>query len=130
MEHITVYYDGLCHLCSREINHYRTMAGAENIQFIDITSNDFDAAKENLDPHEIHRNMHVRDRQGELRLGVDAFICIWNELPALRFLAKLAKTGAIHSVLEVLYAGFAKVRPFLPRKSCDNSPYCEIHTKP
>ena len=129
MEQVTVFYDGLCHLCSREINHYRTMKGSENLQFVDITTADFDAADEKLDPYEIHKTIHVRDRHRELHVGVNAFICIWNELPALQFLARLAKKEAVHSVLDVLYAGFAKVRPLLPRKNCDNSPYCEIRPR-
>jgi predicted DCC family thiol-disulfide oxidoreductase YuxK len=128
-EKLNVYFDGLCHLCSREINHYRSMKGAENINFIDITSPNFDATQEGLDPIEIHKNMHVRDRQGRLHLGVDAFIWIWNELPALRFLVPIARVAPIHLVLKICYSVFAKVRPLLPRKSCEDSPYCETHIK-
>lgn len=123
---VRVYFDGLCHLCSREINHYRGLRGAENLQFIDITSTMFDAKKENLDPREIHKNMHVKDRDGRLHVGVDAFICLWKELPALRFLGPLAKQQPIYGFLKILYAAFARVRPLLPRKSCEDSPYCEL----
>lgn len=126
---LNVYFDGLCHLCSREINHYRTMRGSENINFIDITGPDFDAQKENLDPLEIHKNMHVRAKNGELQIGIDAFIAIWQELPALKFLAPIAKASPVHFVLSLFYAVFAKVRPLLPRKSCEDSPYCETHQK-
>jgi len=129
-EKLTVYYDGLCHLCSREINHYRTMKGAENIYFVDITSPEFHADQEGLDPIQIHKTMHVRDRQGQLHLGVNAFIWIWNELSVLKFLVPIARTGPVHLVLESAYSVFAKVRPFLPRKSCETSPYCETPSKP
>ncbi len=126
MSKVTVYFDGLCHLCSREINHYRGMRGAESLDFIDITSATFDPVKENLDPREIHKNMHVKDRAGRLHVGVDAFICIWQQLPALRFLAPLAKAQPFYSLLQIFYSLFARIRPLLPRKSCETSPYCEV----
>lgn len=126
---ITVYYDGLCHLCSREVGHYQRMKGAENIHFVDITEAAFDAGKEGLNPVEIHKTMHVRDKNGKIVLGIDAFISIWNELPSLRFLVPIASFRAVHFILKTLYAGFARIRPLLPRKSCENSPYCEIKYK-
>lgn len=127
---VTVYYDGLCRLCSREINHYRGMRGAEALRFIDITSPDFDAPREGVDPVEVHKTMHVRDASGRLHLGVDAFICIWDQLPSLRFLVPVARTVPIHWVLRGFYAVFASVRPWLPRKSCESSPYCESRSQP
>jgi predicted DCC family thiol-disulfide oxidoreductase YuxK len=126
---VTVFYDGLCHLCSREIDHYRTLKGAERIHFLDITSSAFNAAKEGLDPVKVHESMHVRGKDGKLHLGVDAFICIWGELPALRFLVPIAKFLPVHLLLQAFYFAFAKVRPLLPRKQCEDSPYCEIHRK-
>lgn len=123
---ITVYFDGLCHLCSREINQYRTMRGGEKISFIDITKSDFDAKKEGVDSKEVHKYLHVRDKNGRIQLGVDAFIVIWRELPALKNVAVLASMKPIHKVLNAVYLLFARVRPLLPRKSCADSPYCEI----
>lgn len=126
---LKVYYDGLCRLCSFEIHHYRGMKGAENIHFVDITDPTFDPAKENLDPFLIHKKMHVRDRHGELHIGVNAFICIWQELPALQSLVPLARFRPIHSLLVGVYSVFARIRPWLPRKSCESSPYCEVHQR-
>ena len=123
-ETLKVYYDGLCHLCSREINHYKRMRGSENILFIDITTPDFKAEVEGLDPVLIHKSIHVRSRSGEILTGVNAFIGIWSELPALNFLVPLARLAPVHAVLKILYATFAAIRPLLPRKSCELSPYC------
>lgn len=123
---LTIFYDGLCHLCSREINHYKKMRGSENIIFTDITSADFDAQLENLDPFAIHQSLHARDINGNIKTGVDVFIAIWKELPALKFLVPIAQTKPIHYMMTLFYAVFAKIRPLLPRKSCEASPYCEI----
>lgn len=83
---IKVYYDGLCPLCSKEINHYKTMSGSDCIHFIDITSGAFDAVRESLDPKAIHKELHARDAEGQIHIGVDAFILIWSKLHTLEFI--------------------------------------------
>lgn len=128
-KNICIYYDGLCHLCSREINQYRKMKGSENIAFVDITGSHFDANKAGLDPVKVHQSLHVRDKSGALHIGVDAFVRIWSELPSLKFLVPIAQIKPIYAALNYLYTGFAQLRPLLPRKSCESSPYCEVHTR-
>lgn len=66
---LSVYYDGLCYLCSFEISHYRSMKGAERIRWIDITSEAFDAVRENVDPFEVHETLHAKDSQGHIHKG-------------------------------------------------------------
>lgn len=125
----TIYYDGLCPLCSREIDHYRTRVGAEKLSFVDIFSPGFDASAEGLDPVEIHRSLHVRRSDGSLAKGVDAFVAIWNELPGYRFLSVIAQAPVVRPVMNVAYAGFAILRPYLPRRNADEcmaSPVCEM----
>ncbi len=125
---LTVYYDGLCKVCSKEINHYRAQPGAEKIEFVDICSSKFDAAKEALDPVAIHKVMHARKKDGTVVTRVQAFIEIWKVLPKFNWLAKFASRPLILFALERGYSCFATIRPFLPRNSseCSDSPYCEI----
>lgn len=125
---ITVFYDGLCQLCSREISHYKKMSGADNISFVDITSAGFDAAAEGLDPIKVHQSLHVKDRQGRTFVGVDAFIQIWSQLTKLKKVVPVASFWPVKKILDSGYYLFAKVRPLLPRKECADSPYCEVHT--
>ncbi|MBN2243084.1 MAG: DUF393 domain-containing protein [Acidobacteria bacterium] len=126
-----VYYDGLCHLCSREIGHYRRQKGAESMQFIDITAADFDAAREGLDPYRVHREMHVRTGDGRLATGVDGFIEIWERLPRYRWAARAARNRLLKAFLDLSYRAFARIRPILPRKKnpCGDSPYCNLESR-
>ncbi len=126
---LTVYYDGLCKLCSKEINHYKKQKGADQIIFMDICSQNFDAKAEGLDPKKIHKVMHVRRTDGSLATRVDAFIEIWQNLPRYRFLVPLAKNPVLKLGLETGYSFFATIRPMLPRNKnndCSESPYCEL----
>ena len=126
----TIYFDGLCKACSAEINHYRGQQGAESFDFLDITHPDFNPQSHGLDPVKVHKVMHVRDQQGVLHEGVDAFRTIWKALPRYRFLVRLSDIGIVRGVMELGYRLFIRIRPYLPRKKahdCSSSPYCEVN---
>ncbi len=113
---VTLYYDGLCPLCSREIAHYRKKAAGGVLRFIDITEPQFNAAEQGLDAKRIHRLMHVKIGD-ELRVGLEAFITVWEAIPSYRWLARLARIPGLHGVLNLGYHVFAAVRPWLPRRT-------------
>jgi predicted DCC family thiol-disulfide oxidoreductase YuxK len=123
-----IYFDGLCLACSTEINHYRKLSGSDKFQFIDITAPDFQAMSHGIDPHQVHKVMHVRDPSGNLHQGVDAFRAIWREIPKYHFLYKLSERSPVRALLNLGYKLFVHVRPLLPRKklNCSESPYCEL----
>ncbi len=124
---LSVYYDGLCQLCSREIDHYRKARGAEQLRFIDITAVDFQAEKEGLDPQRVHRVMHVKSAEGQIYTEVEAFVQIWKVLPGYSWMARAVESPLIRPIANLGYQGFARVRPWLPKKKadCSASPYCE-----
>lgn len=122
----TIYFDGLCRVCAFEIEQYRRARGAGELRFVDISGADFDADREGVDPHRVHQVMHVKDAYGRLHLGVDAFLQIWRSLPGYRWLARVGSWKMNRAALEVGYASFSRIRPWLPRKSCEASPYCAI----
>ena len=124
---LTVYYDGLCHLCSREIEMYRGLKGSERIHFVDITDSSFDAMGEGLDPVKVHKTLHSKDEVGKIHSGVETFILIWERIDKFKKLVPFARIKAVRRILDFGYFGFALVRPLLPKKSCQNSPYCEIN---
>lgn len=126
---ISLYYDGLCVVCSAEINHYKKMRGSESIRFVDITDAHFNAKAENLDPKKIHVELHAKDANGQMHVGVDAFILVWSRLEKLKWLSRLAQKSIAKAFLQLNYSLFVKIRPYLPRKSCETSPYCEVPGK-
>jgi predicted DCC family thiol-disulfide oxidoreductase YuxK len=127
---LTVYFDGLCRVCDAEISVYKKSAGAEKIRFMDITAKDFDAGREGVDPFAVHKVMHAKRADGSLATRVEAFIEIWKVLPKYQWLAKVASASALRPLLNVGYEGFARIRPWLPKKQraqdCSESPYCEV----
>ncbi len=122
-----IFYDGLCIVCSREIDHYRKQTGSDKFIFLDITEASFDAASHGVDPFKVHKVMHVKDNNGRLYTGAEAFRAIWKELPKYQFLYRWTDNALVKSLMAIGYAGFATIRPYLPRKkaNCETSPYCD-----
>jgi len=120
-EPLTLFYDGHCPLCSREIAHYRRKVVDDSVVFVDITDPSFDAAAHGVDARAVHRLLHVKVGD-EVRVGTAAFVALWERLPAYRWLARLARTPGIRFLMNVGYRVFAAVRPWLPRRK---GPQCE-----
>lgn len=111
-----VYFDGACHLCSREVEYYRSKDKLQRLEFIDITEPSFSAEAEGLDAKRVNQIMHLRDTSGKIHLGVDAFIQIWNALPGYGIYSKLAGIPVVNRALKVGYTIFAALRPYLPKR--------------
>lgn len=114
---LTVFYDGSCPVCSREISYYRGLSRDGRLDFIDISAPSFDAAKWGLDQAALMKAMHVKDAAGSLYLGVDAFRALWLGLPGLRYrrLSQLLGLPGLHLLAVLGYRVFARFRHLLSR---------------
>jgi len=109
-----VYYDGACPLCSIEINYYRRQAGADALQFVDV-SGDAPVGCESLTKDEALKRFHIRTPDGTLVSGAAAFVEIWRLLPRWSWAARVASRPGVLVVLEFLYGIFLKIRPAVSR---------------
>ncbi|MCJ8276391.1 MAG: DUF393 domain-containing protein [Bdellovibrionales bacterium] len=125
-EKLKVYYDGACHLCSREIDHYRKQKHSDRLHLIDISLSDFDAKAEGLDPKEVQKYFHIKTTNGEVVTGVAAFSQIWQTLEIFKPLEVLYRLPVSHQLMNLGYIVFAKVRPLLPKRNCENG-HCQIN---
>ena len=106
-----VYFDGKCGLCSKEISFYQKIAPKGVFEWQDI-AHDASALKPlNISQADALRLLHAKDKKGEMHIGVDAFILIWNELSiGWRFLSVLAGLPIIRPILGWVYRRFASYR--------------------
>lgn len=116
---LTIYYDGLCPLCSREIQVYREKDQNHRLHYIDITRPEFDALAEGLDPVKVHKTFHVKKQDSTILTGVEAFVAIWDELSMFPFLSRLAKSSVVRPFFELGYVCFSKVRPYFSQGKCE-----------
>ena len=107
---VTVYYDGICKMCSKEINYYKKIAPPKCLRWVDIARNGNALENYNVSQQEALLYLHVKDASGNLHIGVDAFKVIWSHLPNWRWLSILLNFSPIHFLAQKLYILFAKNR--------------------
>lgn len=107
----TVYYDGACPLCSKEIETYRKIDGADKFSWVNAAQDDQESLGADLNAEEALARMHVRDESGRLISGAAAFAAIWARFPKTRWLGRLMGTRPALWILEPGYRLFLKVRP-------------------
>jgi predicted DCC family thiol-disulfide oxidoreductase YuxK len=107
---LTVYYDGACPVCSREMGFYQRQAGADDIQWVDVATCDPGLLAPQLDRDRALARLHVRREDGELVDGTAAFAAIWRQLPRLSMLGVIASWRPIGIALELGYGAFLRLR--------------------
>lgn len=107
----TVYFDGACPVCSREVAHYRGRLGAERIRWVDASTADPYALGPGLDGPAALARFHVRGADGALVSGAAAFATLWRHLPAYAWLGRAASWPPMLAILEAGYRAFLRVRP-------------------
>jgi predicted DCC family thiol-disulfide oxidoreductase YuxK len=107
---VTVWHDGGCPLCAREVALMRRLDKGKRITFVDATSGSCP-----LDRAAMLARLHAREGDGPLLSGAAAFAAMWRAIPLLRPLGLLARDPRALSVLDRLYARFLRIRPRLQR---------------
>ncbi|MGY6548307.1 MAG: thiol-disulfide oxidoreductase DCC family protein [Roseinatronobacter sp.] len=102
MEKTEILYNGRCPICSAEIAHYRKQAEAADapLHFTDL--HDADLAGWALTPDQATRRIHAR-RDGQIISGFPAFLLMWQELPRMRWLARLLGLPVLRHGAEIAY---------------------------
>ena len=110
---LTVYFDGSCPLCRREIALYRRLPQAAQLAWVDVSAGQ--ALGEDLSCAAAMARFHVRDPQGRLLSGAAAFSLMWRQFPGWRWLGYLSAWPLLSWVFELAYRAFLPVRPRLQR---------------
>jgi predicted DCC family thiol-disulfide oxidoreductase YuxK len=114
---ITVFFDGKCGLCSKEINYYRKIAPDGIFIWQDITKSADDLKASGISLSQGLRLLHTKDIDGKFYVGVDAFILIWKQLKRWRLLAIFVSLPIIKQIINFAYKIFANWR-FKRLKHC------------
>ena len=110
MSKICVFFDGRCSVCSGEIAFYKRMDNKNIFEWIDINTN-----KKKLEKYKISTDssllfLHVLDKEGKVKIGVDAFITIWEEFKYLKILSKIIGFWPVKKLVNFFYKIWAKKR--------------------
>ena len=118
---LTLYYDGGCPVCTREIGFYQRCRGAERIQWVNLAACDDGELGSDLNREAAYARLHARRPDGTLLSGARAFAALWQALPAFRLVGRVAALPGVVHGLEVGYRAFLRLRR-LWRKDAGSCP--------
>jgi len=107
---LTVWYDGKCGLCRKEINYYKAIAPADQFVWLDIATDPAPLAERGISQADALRRLHAADESGRLYIGVDAFVAIWKRLDYWRYLAMIIPLPLVLPLAQYAYNHFADYR--------------------
>jgi len=106
---LTIFYDGLCPLCSAEINQLKTFDSKNQLVFQDIQSVDFLQRYPYIDKLEANRILHGQLSNGEMIYGLDVTCLAWKTVGRHRWLSIL-RWPVIRWFSDRVYIFFARHR--------------------
>ena len=113
---LTVYFDGECPICRREIDLMKIFNRQGRLHFIDFSTSSYRQDEHGLSTCDLGRVIHARWANGVIITGVDVFREMWDAI-GLGFLARLSRRPTINTLLVKAYHWFAKHRLWLTGKA-------------
>jgi len=106
---VTVWFDGDCPLCLREIALMRRLDRRGAIAFVNVAGD----GSCPIDRAELLARFHAREADGPMVSGAAAFAALWRAIPVLAPFGHLARLPPLLWILERTYRGFLRLRPRL-----------------
>ena len=119
---ITIFYDDKCNVCSREIKFYKKIAPKGLFNWFGISESAKKLNIEDIKNVDALMYLHAKDSDGNLHIGVDAFILIWSQLSFFKYLSYLISLPFIYQLTAFFYVKFAKYR-------FNNLEHCQVAFK-
>jgi predicted DCC family thiol-disulfide oxidoreductase YuxK len=104
-----VYYNSLCPVCRAGIEgqRRRMAAAGENVDWCDINDHPEVLAEIGVDIEAVREKLHVRQADGRLAVGADAFVALWRRTPGQRWLARAIDRRGLRTPARLAYDVFA-----------------------
>lgn len=114
MTDVTVWFDGACPLCRREIGFLRRLDARGRLEFIDVApDNAVEACP--IDRADLLARFHAQERGKDIVSGAAAFAAVYRQVPLLAPLGHLLRLPPMLWVAERAYRAFLRIRPRLQR---------------
>jgi predicted DCC family thiol-disulfide oxidoreductase YuxK len=109
---LTLYFDGDCPLCAREIKLLSARATPDRLLFVDISAEAFDATPLGFTAADMASSLHARFADGTWVTGLDATLWSWRAAGLGAWAAPLS-WRLTRPLLNIGYRLFCRWRPHL-----------------
>ncbi|MDY7115443.1 DUF393 domain-containing protein [Halomonas sp. SSL-5] len=111
---VTLYHDGHCPLCRREVAWLARHPRRARVALVDIQAPDFDAAALGRTFEAMMGRLHLQDARGRWYIGMDASRALYAVL-GYRRLVWMSSLPGLAGVMDAGYRWFARRRVHLGR---------------
>ena len=82
---ITVFYDGDCPLCTREVSRWKQAPFLCTVDWFNISGQDDELRARGIDPHQALLQLHTQTDDGRTLVSIDSYALLLNQLPRWRW---------------------------------------------
>jgi len=107
-----VYYNSACPVCNAGIKGQRQRmeaCGIEDIEWVDVHTNPAAVSEVGASLEQVRERLHVKESDGQLNVGADAFTRLWSQTRGQRWLAKLVRLPVLKQFTHLAYNVFARL---------------------
>lgn len=105
---ITVYYNSACPVCDAGIRSQKERMQGCNVQWVDVHGDPAAAQEVGAPLEAVRERLHVKDAQGRVVVGADAFEALWSRTPGQHWLARLAGLPGLRGLARWAYDRLAR----------------------
>ena len=108
--HNKVYYNSACPICNAGIENQRKRmkaCGLKDIEWVDVHTNPGAVSEIGASLNQVRERLYVKDLNGKLNVGADAFTYLWSQTNGQRWLAKLFRLPVFMQLWRLMYNLFA-----------------------
>ncbi len=112
MEKIKVYYNSACPVCDAGIRDQQCRMDAQavaQVEWLDVHAHPELADELGIDLETVRERLHVKNADGALQVGTDAFAVLLQKTRGQQWLGKLLLLPVIRQLGQFAYNGFARI---------------------
>jgi predicted DCC family thiol-disulfide oxidoreductase YuxK len=120
MDKIKVYYNSACPVCKAGIADQQCRMAAQdvtNIEWLDVHANPSLVQEVGADLETVRERLYVRNVDGSIRIGTDAFAVLLERTRGQRWLGQLLMLPVLRQLSQAVYNVFARLL-YLRNRAC------------
>lgn len=106
-----VYYNSACPVCKAGIQGQRRRMealGIRDVEWVDVHTHPEAGSEVGVPLEQVRERLHVRNADGQLDVGAEAFTRLWAHTPGQRWLAWLGQLPVLRPLMRWAYNAFAR----------------------
>lgn len=107
---ITVFFDGACPICVREVKRWRNAPFSCPVEWFDITGQEEALQARGIDPRRAMLQLHIQTESGQTFVSIDSYALLLKQLPRWRWLGVLMSLPVVRPLLGWFYDGLTVMR--------------------